>query len=62
MYEQAEAGKGPFVLCSEVVVDVGSRDLQLRRMVGWHVAYDEFVVLSLRTIFQTGDDQSFLVE
>ena len=62
MYEQAEAGKEPFALCSEEVVDVRSRDLQLHQTVGWHVAYDEFVVLSLRTRFQTRDDQSFLVE
>ena len=62
MYEQAEAGKEPFALCSEEVVDFGSRDLQLHRMVGWHVAYDALVVLSPRTRFQTEDDQSFLVE
>ena len=62
MYEQAEASKGPFVLYSEEAVDVGNRDLQLHQMVGWHVAYDELVVLSLRIRFQTEDDQSFLVE
>ena len=34
MCEQVMADKGSFALCSEEAVDFGSKDLQLRQMVG----------------------------